>query len=212
MRPLKPAIVKQSLIAHYCSNEAVTSALWPLVFGMFFDKRNCSFRLLPGLVVSSLLRQSGKGGREAERAARGITVALSPLSEVPRARGLGGRIRKLPDLGPSISIGRYPAAESARRPTEFKAQACCPKFQTFGGTTCRAPILSGPSAFSRARPIEDGMRLFVERFREFRKLGYTDMLGRRPRRRTSRRKELKSLEAAALSVDVGISNDVGYSN
>jgi hypothetical protein len=47
-------------------------------------------------------------------------------------------------------------------------------FQTFGGTTCGAPILNGPSAFGRARPIEDGMRLFVEWFRGFHKLGYTD--------------------------------------
>jgi hypothetical protein len=48
-------------------------------------------------------------------------------------------------------------------------------FQTFGGTTCGAPILNGPSAFGRARPIEDGMRLFVEWFRDFHKVGYTDV-------------------------------------
>jgi hypothetical protein len=146
-------------------------------FGMFFDKRNCSFRLLSGLVVSSLsAKRRGRfrrqNGRQRENHSGIVAVKRSPPGRVilesyfENCRILAlqfrlGAIRRR--MGTNAAL-----LNSKARP----ADRGCPKFQTFGGTTFRAPISNAPSAFGRARPIEDGVRLFVEWFREFHKLGY----------------------------------------
>ena len=125
--PLKPTMVKQSLIAHYCSNEAVTIALWPLVFGMFFECEIVPFDCFRGLSFQSLLRQAARevgrqNGRRGESQRHCRRKAKSPERVVLASYFENCRI-----FGPSISIGRHPAAEWARRLTELKAQACRPR-------------------------------------------------------------------------------------
>ena len=209
MRPLKPTMVKQILIAHCCSNEAVTNALWPLVFGMFFDKRNCSFRLLPGLSFQSLLRQAAREvGRQNGRQ-RGNHSGIVAVKRSPPNAWSWCRISKTAGSRPVNFDWAPSAAEWARRLTELKAQACRPRLpqvpdirrDDMPGTDLEWAIGFRPSTPDRR--WDAPVRRMVSRLSQ---IGLHRHVSRRPRRRTDRRKELKSLEAVALSVDVGFSN------
>ena len=82
MRPLKPTIVKQSLIAHYRSNEAVTNALLG-PFRHVFRQAKLFISIASGLVVSSLsAKRRGRfrrqNGRQRENHSGIVAVKRSP--------------------------------------------------------------------------------------------------------------------------------------
>jgi hypothetical protein len=106
MRPLKPTMVKEILIAHYCGNEPVTMPLAPFVSVCFSTSEIVHFDCFRGLPVR-LVALCAERNREAETGRRGPMVkALAPVAECRTAWSIASDFENCRDYGRGFDWAR----------------------------------------------------------------------------------------------------------